>query len=85
MRAAFDGVIRISKWDGGGYGNYLLVRHYNGLETLYGHLSKPSVPVGTFVRAGQVIGLGVARAGVRVRTCILRCATRATRLIRPPP
>jgi len=34
------------------------VRHYNGLETLYGHLSKPLVPVGTFVRAGQVIGLG---------------------------
>jgi len=58
VRAAFDGVIRISKWDGGGYGNYLLVRHYNGLETLYGHLSKALVPVGTFVRAGQVIGLG---------------------------
>ncbi|GAB3635912.1 hypothetical protein GCM10027422_15020 [Hymenobacter arcticus] len=58
VRAAFDGVIRISKWDGGGYGNYLLVRHYNGLETLYGHLSKSLLPVGTFVRAGQVIGLG---------------------------
>ena len=58
VRAAFDGVMRISKWDGGGYGNYLLVRHYNGLETLYGHLSKPLVPVGTFVKAGQVIGLG---------------------------
>jgi murein DD-endopeptidase MepM/ murein hydrolase activator NlpD len=58
VRAVFDGVIRISKWDGGGYGNYLLVRHFNGLETLYGHLSKPLVPVGTFVKAGQVIGLG---------------------------
>ena len=58
VRAAFDGVIRISKWDGGGYGNYLLVRHYNGIETLYGHLSKPLLPVGTFVKAGQVIGLG---------------------------
>ena len=58
VRAVFDGVIRISKYDGGGYGNYLLVRHYNGLETLYGHLSKPLVPVGTFVKAGQVIGLG---------------------------
>jgi murein DD-endopeptidase MepM/ murein hydrolase activator NlpD len=58
VRAAFDGVIRISKWDGGGYGNYLLVRHYNGLETLYGHLSKSLLPVGTFVKAGQVIGLG---------------------------
>lgn len=58
VRAVFDGVMRVSKWDGGGYGNYLLVRHYNGLETLYGHLSKPLVPVGTFVKAGQVIGLG---------------------------
>ncbi|MGI4870341.1 MAG: peptidoglycan DD-metalloendopeptidase family protein [Janthinobacterium lividum] len=58
VRAVFDGVIRVSKWDGGGYGNYLLVRHFNGLETLYGHLSKALVPVGTFVKAGQVIGLG---------------------------
>ena len=58
VRAAFDGVIRISKWDGGGYGNYLLVRHFNGVETLYGHLSKSLLPVGTFVKAGQVIGLG---------------------------
>ncbi|HET9502470.1 MAG TPA: M23 family metallopeptidase [Hymenobacter sp.] len=58
VRAAFDGVIRISKYDGGGYGNYLLVRHFNGIETLYGHLSKSLLPVGTFVKAGQVIGLG---------------------------
>ncbi len=58
VKAVFDGVIRVSKWDGSGYGNYLLVRHYNGLETLYGHLSKPLLPVGTFVKAGQVIGLG---------------------------
>jgi murein DD-endopeptidase MepM/ murein hydrolase activator NlpD len=58
VRTAFDGVIRISKYDGGGYGNYLLVRHFNGIETLYGHLSKPLLPVGTFVKAGQVIGLG---------------------------
>ena len=58
VRAAFDGVVRIAKWDGGGYGNYLLVRHYNGIETLYGHLSKALVTTGTFVKAGQVIGLG---------------------------
>ncbi|WP_345072699.1 peptidoglycan DD-metalloendopeptidase family protein [Hymenobacter fastidiosus] len=58
VRAAFDGVMRISKWDGGGYGNYLLVRHYNGIETLYGHLSRALVKPGTFVKAGQVIGLG---------------------------
>ena len=58
VRAAYDGVVRIQAWDGGGYGNYILVRHYNGLETIYGHLSKALVPVGTFVRAGQLIGYG---------------------------
>jgi len=58
VKAAFDGVVRISAWDAGGYGNYLLVRHYNGLETIYGHLSKALVPVGTFVKAGQLIGYG---------------------------
>ncbi len=58
VRAVFDGVVRISKWDGSGYGNYLLVRHYNGLETLYGHLSRALVPVGTFVKAGQLIAYG---------------------------
>jgi murein DD-endopeptidase MepM/ murein hydrolase activator NlpD len=58
VRAAFDGVVRISKWDGSGYGNYLLVRHYNGVETLYGHLSKAIATTGTFVKAGEVIGLG---------------------------
>ncbi len=58
VRAAYDGVVRIQAWDGGGYGNYILVRHYNGLETIYGHLSKSLVPVGTFVKAGQLIGYG---------------------------
>jgi murein DD-endopeptidase MepM/ murein hydrolase activator NlpD len=56
--AAFDGIVRISKWDGSGYGNYVVVRHYNGLETLYGHFSKPLVQVGQYVKAGQVVGLG---------------------------
>lgn len=56
--AAFDGVVRISKWDGSGYGNYVVVRHYNGLETLYGHFSKSLVQVGQYVRAGEPIGLG---------------------------
>ncbi|MBB6610144.1 peptidoglycan DD-metalloendopeptidase family protein [Pontibacter sp. Tf4] len=56
--AAFDGVVRINKWDGSGYGNYIVLRHYNGLETLYGHMSKAIAPVGKFVKAGEVIGLG---------------------------
>ncbi|WP_400190949.1 peptidoglycan DD-metalloendopeptidase family protein [Hymenobacter sp. B81] len=58
VKAAFDGVVRVANWDGGGYGYYLVVRHYNGLETLYGHLSKQLVKPGTFVKAGQLIGKG---------------------------
>ncbi len=56
--AAFDGVVRIASWDGGGYGNYVVVRHYNGLETLYGHMSKTLVKVGQFVKAGEMLGKG---------------------------
>ncbi|HEX8328947.1 MAG TPA: M23 family metallopeptidase [Hymenobacter sp.] len=58
VKSAYDGVVRISAWDGGGYGNYVLVRHYNGLETIYGHMSKTLVTVGTFVKAGQILGYG---------------------------
>jgi len=58
VKAAFDGVVRITKWDGSGYGNYIMLRHYNGVETLYGHLQKSLVTPGTFVKAGQLIGFG---------------------------
>lgn len=56
--AAFDGVVRISKENPGGYGLYVMVRHYNGLETLYGHLSERLVDVNQPVRAGDIIGYG---------------------------
>ena len=55
--AAFDGVVRMAKYNGG-YGNCVVIRHYNNLETLYGHLSKIKVKVGEKVKAGDVIGLG---------------------------
>lgn len=58
VRAVFDGVIRISKNNPGGFGLYVMVRHHNGLETIYGHLSKRLVKVGQIVKAGDVIGLG---------------------------
>lgn len=58
VMACFDGVVRISRYNPGGYGNYVMIRHYNGLETLYGHLSASKVEVGQFVKAGEVIGLG---------------------------
>ncbi len=57
VNAAFDGVVRMSRWYYG-YGNCVVVRHHNGLETLYGHLSKRLVQPGDLVNAGQVIGLG---------------------------
>lgn len=56
--AAFDGKVRVAKFDAGGYGYYLMLRHNNGLETLYGHLSKQLVGVNDEVKAGEPIGLG---------------------------
>ncbi len=55
--AAFDGKVRISDWVGG-YGNLIVIRHANGLETCYGHLSRRDVESGDWVSAGDVIGLG---------------------------
>jgi murein DD-endopeptidase MepM/ murein hydrolase activator NlpD len=54
---AFDGVVRMAK-KYSGYGNAVVVRHFNGIETLYGHLSKISVHVNELVHAGDLIGLG---------------------------
>ncbi len=56
--AAFDGIVRIAKYNWGGYGYYIMLRHKNGLETLYGHLTKYLVEVGQEVKAGELIGLG---------------------------
>ena len=57
VRAAFDGKVRISNYTRG-YGNLVVVRHENGLETAYGHLSKRNVEVGDWVSAGDLIGAG---------------------------
>ena len=56
--AAFDGKARIVRYDRGGYGNYVVLRHENGLETIYGHMSKQLVKVNEEVKAGDPIGLG---------------------------
>jgi len=58
VKAAFDGIVRIVRFDPRGYGYYVLLRHYNGLETLYGHLSKQLVAVGQLVKAGDLLGWG---------------------------
>lgn len=60
IRAAFDGKVRIVKNQGRrkGYGKYIVIRHNNGIETLYGHLSKWLVSEEQIVKAGDPIGLG---------------------------
>lgn len=56
--AAFDGIVRVSKSRAGGYGELIVIRHDNKLETYYGHMSKRFVNPGQIVSAGDTIGLG---------------------------
>ncbi|WP_394366610.1 M23 family metallopeptidase [Pseudoprevotella muciniphila] len=56
--AAFDGVARVVRYDANGYGNYVVLRHENGLETIYGHMSKHLCKTDDVVKAGDPIGLG---------------------------
>lgn len=58
IRAAFSGKVRMVEYEGRGYGKYIVIRHDNGLETVYGHLSKQLVRENQEVHAGDVIGLG---------------------------
>ena len=58
IRAAFSGKVRMVKYERRGYGKYVVIRHENGLETIYGHLSKQMVSEDQYVEAGEVIGLG---------------------------
>ncbi|KAA3650846.1 MAG: LysM peptidoglycan-binding domain-containing protein [Bacteroidetes bacterium] len=57
VKSSFDGMVRISRMHPG-YGRVVVIRHYNGLETLYAHLHRLKVKPGDIVEAGQVIGLG---------------------------
>ena len=54
---AFDGMVRISRYNKT-FGNVVVVRHYNGLETLYAHLSERLVEPGDQIHAGDTLGLG---------------------------
>lgn len=58
IRSVFSGKVRIVRYDEKGYGNYVVIRHHNGLETIYGHMSKNLVAQDAEVRAGTPIGLG---------------------------
>ncbi|HNQ68518.1 MAG TPA: M23 family metallopeptidase [Bacteroidales bacterium] len=56
--ASFDGIVRYAGWNAGGYGYIVIVRHYNGLETYYAHLSALKCTDNQSVKAGELIGLG---------------------------
>ncbi len=58
VRAAFDGRVRLTNFERKGYGYYVILRHPNGLETVYGHLSKFLVKDDQDVKAGEPIALG---------------------------
>ena len=58
IRAAFAGKVRVVRYEGRGYGKYVVIRHDNGLETYYAHMSKQLVVEDQEVRAGDPIGLG---------------------------
>lgn len=58
IRATFEGKVRYSTYNSGGFGNLVIVRHSNGLETWYGHLSRRNVNINDYVKAGDVIGYG---------------------------
>ncbi len=56
--AAFSGRIRIVDYEARGYGHYVVIRHENGLETVYAHLSKVLVQLDQNVKSGELIALG---------------------------
>jgi len=58
VRAAWSGKVRYAKYNKSGFGNLVIVRHYNGLETFYAHLSKHLVAPNQEVKAGEPLGLG---------------------------
>ncbi len=64
VRAVFDGVVRFARYSSG-HGRVIVVRHYNGLETAYSHLSSYVVKANDTVKAGQTIGIGGTSGNAR--------------------
>jgi murein DD-endopeptidase MepM/ murein hydrolase activator NlpD len=57
IRCAFDGMVRVARYHKG-YGNVVVVRHFNGLETVYGHMTASVVRENQLVKAGTMLGFG---------------------------
>jgi len=57
VKAAFPGMIRVARWYEG-YGRVVVIRHWNGLETVYAHLHRIKVKPGDMVESGAFIGYG---------------------------
>ncbi|WP_298535327.1 M23 family metallopeptidase [uncultured Algibacter sp.] len=64
VMAMLGGVIRFAGYSSG-HGKTVVIRHYNGLETAYAHLSKYAVKVNDTVKKGQIIGLGGTTGNAR--------------------
>ncbi len=58
VRASFNGIVRYSMFNDHGYGNAVVIRHFSGIETLYGHFDSLIAQPGQLVMAGEAIGLG---------------------------
>jgi len=58
IHATFNGIVRYAGYNSGGYGKVIVIRHFNGIETLYAHLSALDVKAGDLVFAGEPIGRG---------------------------
>lgn len=82
IRSAFSGKVRIVKYEANGYGNYVVIRHYNGLETIYGHMSKHLVKENQIVKPASLSASAATQAEAQVRTCISRHAYAALRSTR---
>ena len=78
IKATADGIVKISSYDKNGFGNYVILRHGNGYETVFGHMQKRLVKKGERVRRGQVVGLmgNTGRStGAHVHFEVLRAGT----------
>ena len=58
IKSAFNGKVRYARYNYGGYGKLVIVRHFNGLETYYAHLNQINVTENQIIQAGEVLGLG---------------------------